>query len=241
MAQRRIRLVTFDALYTLITPRQPIHVQYSQEFAPYLGDLDPQAIKRSFKDAFRTIQREYPAYKNGSLVWWGEVIRQTALGAGANPSALEASLPRIVPSLMTRFSSKKGYKVYDDVTSALCELHDKGIVTAVVSNGDSRIRSALHDLRLPHLSEIVVSEEEGIEKPSPQIFWRVLERVNMEECSQSDRKNACIDYTGATGAGMNALLLQRGEERAHIEIEGQLSGMNIVHDLAMVVRWVGSY
>jgi hypothetical protein len=44
-----IRLVTFDALHTLITPRKPIHVQYAEEFRPYLGRLPPKAIARSFK------------------------------------------------------------------------------------------------------------------------------------------------------------------------------------------------
>src|SRR5437899_12520419 len=44
-----IRLVTFDALHTLITPRKPIHVQYSEVFSSYLGTLPPDAIARSFK------------------------------------------------------------------------------------------------------------------------------------------------------------------------------------------------
>jgi hypothetical protein len=44
-----IRFVTFDALYTLITPRKPIYVQYSEVFSPYLGTLPPDAISRSFK------------------------------------------------------------------------------------------------------------------------------------------------------------------------------------------------
>lgn len=44
-----IRFVTFDALHTLITPRKPIHVQYSEVFRPYLGTLPPDAISRSFK------------------------------------------------------------------------------------------------------------------------------------------------------------------------------------------------
>lgn len=44
-----IRLVTFDALHTLITPRKPIHVQYSEVFSPYLGMLPPDAIARSLK------------------------------------------------------------------------------------------------------------------------------------------------------------------------------------------------
>lgn len=45
----RIRLVTFDVLHTLIIPRQPIHVQYAEVFRPFLGTLEPDAIKASFR------------------------------------------------------------------------------------------------------------------------------------------------------------------------------------------------
>ena len=44
-----IRLVTFDALHTLVTPRLPVYVQYAQTFEPYLGALDPAALKSAFK------------------------------------------------------------------------------------------------------------------------------------------------------------------------------------------------
>jgi len=49
MALHPIRLVTFDALHTIIVPRLPIHVQYSQVFEPYLGVIPPGRIRRSFK------------------------------------------------------------------------------------------------------------------------------------------------------------------------------------------------
>ena len=44
-----IRLVTFDALHTIVTPRLPIYVQYSQTFEHNLGVLDPDALKQAFK------------------------------------------------------------------------------------------------------------------------------------------------------------------------------------------------
>jgi len=44
-----IRLVTFDALYTIIAPRLPVHIQYSQTFAPYIGILNPDSLRQSFR------------------------------------------------------------------------------------------------------------------------------------------------------------------------------------------------
>lgn len=79
-------------------------------------------------------------------------------------------------------------------------LHRRSTETAVVSNADSRMRMlcyviksctflanlpflytvyVLRDLELPRdLGPITLSEDEGIEKPSPEIFWRTLHRVN---------------------------------------------------------------
>ncbi|KAG5634780.1 hypothetical protein H0H81_000805 [Sphagnurus paluster] len=84
----RIQLVTFDALYTLIVPRLPIHVQYSQTFEPYLGALDPDSLRQSFRVAFRSLEKEDPVYSKGSYPWWAEVIRRTALGAGADEKGM---------------------------------------------------------------------------------------------------------------------------------------------------------
>lgn len=44
-----IKLVLFDALHTIITPRLPIHVQYAHVFQPYLGVLDPTRVQIAFK------------------------------------------------------------------------------------------------------------------------------------------------------------------------------------------------
>ena len=44
-----IRLVLFDAFSTLLVPRFPVYVQYSQVFKPYLGVLEPEKLKVSFK------------------------------------------------------------------------------------------------------------------------------------------------------------------------------------------------
>lgn len=44
----RVKLVLFDALYTIVKPRAPIHVQYTQVFEPYLGKVDPMRVKDAF-------------------------------------------------------------------------------------------------------------------------------------------------------------------------------------------------
>ncbi|KAG7439995.1 HAD-like protein [Guyanagaster necrorhizus] len=214
-----IRLVTFDALFTLINLREPVHVQYARAFKPFLGELDPDAVKSSFKTALAALKKERPAYDKGSNGWWSEVIRRTALGAKADSAALDKSLEDIVHALMHRFSSREGYKAYDDAIPLLEELHSRNIRTAVISNSDSRTRSVLHDLGFPkYLDPIILSEEEGVEKPSKAIFIRTLEAVNQNtdppielgECLHIGDELEC-DYYGGREAGMESLLV-RGEQ-----------------------------
>ncbi|KAK0461183.1 HAD-like domain-containing protein [Desarmillaria tabescens] len=209
-----IRLVTFDALFTLINLREPVHVQYTRAFKPYLGELNPDA-----DTALAALQKERPAYDKGSNSWWSEVIRRTALGAKADSAALDKSLQDIVHALMHRFSSREGYKAYDDAIPLVEELHSRGIRTAVISNSDSRTRSVLKDLGFPnYLDPIILSEEEGIEKPSKEIFIRALDAVNrktnppikLKECLHVGDELEC-DYYGGRDAGMESLLV-RGEE-----------------------------
>ena len=98
MSVLRVRLVTFDALYTLIKPRRPIHNQYAEVFERYMNlrRIDPDEVKRSFKIALRAVQTERPVYspglerrveyqsanRKGAEDWWREVIWRTGVGAG---------------------------------------------------------------------------------------------------------------------------------------------------------------
>ncbi|KAJ4467981.1 HAD-like protein [Lentinula edodes] len=237
-----VRLVTFDILHTLITPRWPIHVQYARAFKPYLGDIDPNSIKGSFKIALKALQIEKPAYEQGSQSWWTDVIRRTALGVGVNPQVLDASLGNIVPNLMKVFSSKEGYMEFEDTLPTLHALHTRQIYTAVISNSDSR-SSVLTDLELPnYMIPIVLSEEEGIEKPAKEIFLRTLERVNSIR-GERIRPEQCVhvgdeldaDYYGAVRAGMRALLLRRTGPGS--KQDENLNGVEVIRRLDEILHY----
>ncbi|KAH7913171.1 HAD-like domain-containing protein [Hygrophoropsis aurantiaca] len=252
-----IRLVTFDALHTLVTPRLPIYIQYSQTFAPFIGDLDPNSIKQSFKVALKQVQQEMPVYKsdNGAQGWWAEVIKRTAIGAGADRTAVESSLPEMVPKLLHRFSSKEGYKLFDESIFVLRELHRMKIRTALISNTDARMRLALDDLDVSkYFNPMLLSEEVGIEKPDVEIFQRacqkttyldgnVADTVSPQEVVHVGDELVC-DYNGAQSAGMEALLIRRpgpeGESERREDGEN-IQGLSVVNDLWGVVEWVKAH
>jgi len=238
-----IRAVLFDALFTLVAPRLPIYVQYSQTFEPYLGVLEPDLLKKSFKTALKQVQKEKPAYQSGAEGWWGEVIKRTAVGAGADPQVVARSLDEIVPRLLHRFSSREGYKLYDDSIPTLQRLRSANVRTGVISNTDARMRTALDDLGATlHLDTILLSSEEATEKPAREMFLRACARLGVqpsEAVHVGDELPA--DYYGAKESGLDALLVRRpgadGEGEAK-EADEDLSGVAVVSGLAQVVDWV---
>jgi len=242
-AMTKIRLVLFDAFATLLVPRLPVYVQYSQTFEPYLGVLEPSAIKSSFKIALKQLQADKPAYQSGADAWWGEVIRRTAIGAGAEPSAVDRNLGQMVPRLLARFGSKEGYKLYDDTVPCLQRLQDLNIRIGLVSNTDTRMRSVFADLGiLSYLDPVLLSEEQGIEKPSFEIFRRACEEgdVQLQEVLHvGDELKA--DYHGAKRCGIHALLVRRlgvdGEEEMKEDGE-DLHQVEVISSLSQVVEWV---
>ncbi|KDQ53589.1 hypothetical protein JAAARDRAFT_136995 [Jaapia argillacea MUCL 33604] len=243
-----IRLVTFDALHTILKPRLPIYVQYSQTFEPYLGVLQPEALKRSFKVALKQVQTEKPVYghENGSQGWWGEVIRRTAIGAGADPIAVTKHISTMTPLLIERFSSKQGYTLYPDTIPTFDTLREMGIKIGVISNCDSRMRGVLDDLKVtPYLSTIVLSQDEGFEKPEEEMFLRAYSRVDEdikpEQVVHVGDDLEC-DYKGAREAGLHALLIRRpdvdSEEKKVGEDVRAVSGLDDVVTFVEVLNWV---
>ncbi|KAI9456614.1 HAD hydrolase subfamily IA REG-2-like protein [Russula earlei] len=222
-----IRLVTFDALHTLIMPRKPIYVQYS---------------------ALTSLQAERPSYRAGATSWWSEVISRTALGAGADPHSVKIHLGTIAPCLIKRFSSGEGYTLFDDTLETLRRLGAIGVRTGVITNSDARMASVLKDLGISgYLSPILISEEERVEKPSISIFLAACVRggANPTETLHvgDDLRE---DYLGADNAGFHALLLRRAGWDGEREQKGPevdlrsrpLKSVSVVKDLHSVYAWV---
>lgn len=91
----------------------------------------------------------------------------------------------------------------------LSALRAQGLVTAVVSNSDGRVESILAKLGLRrHLSLVVDSQLEGVEKPDPEIFARALERLDIPAARAAYVGDIySIDALGARAAGLTPILL----------------------------------
>jgi putative hydrolase of the HAD superfamily len=114
--------------------------------------------------------------------------------------------------LVAAFTSPDFFRRYPDVDEALAELRARGFRLGIVSNWDPSLELLCANHGLPERVEFVVaSESEGFAKPGPALFQRALalagvtpERVVHVGDSYEH------DVVGASGLGIQAVLLDRG-------------------------------
>lgn len=102
--------------------------------------------------------------------------------------------------------------LYDDVWPTLKGLQSQGILTAILTNGPSD--GQRRKLKATGLGEavdhIAIGEEMGVSKPLAAAFQSVVNRFDLggaDVLMVGD--SPLLDYDGAVGAGLNALLLDR--------------------------------
>ncbi|MGH9400399.1 MAG: HAD family hydrolase [Thermoanaerobaculia bacterium] len=106
----------------------------------------------------------------------------------------------------------------EDAPEVLEALRGRGYRLAVISNADGRVRGLVERAGLAGFFEFVVdSAEIGVEKPDPRIFEAAAIRLDLPP-------SACayvgdiyeIDVLGARAAGLEAILIGRGEAPAGV-------------------------
>jgi beta-phosphoglucomutase len=104
-------------------------------------------------------------------------------------------------------------RLYPDVLPALEALHDLGMPLAVLSNFGRHLTGTLARFDLLRFFDfVVISAEVGLAKPDLRIFDLVVERAG------APRERLLYvgdDIEGATGAGLDAVLIDRGDRHAN--------------------------
>ncbi len=205
--------VTFDAVGTLIEPREPVGQTYARIARQHGVRLNPELLEARFREAygnapplcFPDLGEE--AVSHLEQEWWREVVRAVFSGVPW------ATVDRIFADLFRFYGGGEAWRVFSDVVPTLSELERRGIRRCVVSNFDARLFRVCADLGLaPRFDAIVVSSRAGAAKPAPEIFFRALAplRVRPEQAvhvGDSWRE----DVLGAQAAGMRALWIDRSQ------------------------------
>jgi putative hydrolase of the HAD superfamily len=195
----KVKAIFFDVGNTLLFPnRERIHAPLTKRGilpdADLLGDLECRT-KNQFDGMMTT---------NGSTdhsFWWlfySQLLSEIGLHDNAIRDQLVASI---------RNSGN-----WDTIRPGTAEqLRDIGkrYPIAVISNADGRIEDVLRRCGIAHCFRTITdSGLVGYEKPHPEIFRQALKSMNAApEESLYVGDVYSVDYLGATGAGMQAVLM----------------------------------
>lgn len=213
MAGPPISAVTLDAGNTLLHSDPSPAAIYAEQLSRFGPAVTPAEVGPVFQEAWTEMQRltapgtdRYGSVAGGEKAWWGAFVRKVL-------DTLEHPAPwrPLLDDLFEAFSQPSIWKTYSDTLPALREIRDQGVRLAVISNWDRRLPKILDDLELmPFFETVTVSGMEGVEKPSPEIFRRTLDRLELppeQVIHVGDSPHD--DYGGAAAAGLRPVLIDR--------------------------------
>ncbi len=195
----KIKVIFFDVGNTLLFPnRERIHAPLAERGlmpnADLLRDLECRT-KNQFDGMMTT---------NGSTdhsFWWmfySQLLSEIGLDDDAIRDQLVASIR----------NSANWDTIRPGTTAQLQEIGERYQI-AVISNADGKIEDVLRRCGIAHCFRTITdSGLVGYEKPHPKIFRHALKSMNAApEASLYVGDLYSVDYRGATGAGMQAVLM----------------------------------
>ena len=185
---------------------------YARVFADDGARFSTEELREALTRTWVDIQREKPGDRYGGVRgepdFWRDFlgrVRRRLDGGRLSEDSFE--------SLAEHFRQPGSWRVYSDVLPTLEALAGRGLILAVVSNWDSHLPRLLDSTGLAgYFRAVSVSAIEGTGKPEPEIFRRTCARLSLRPAEvlhvgDSPRE----DVEGARGAGLAALLLDRGD------------------------------
>ncbi len=209
-------VIFLDAVGTIIGVKDGVGEIYS-EFAHKFGvECDPVQVNAAFYQEFKASDPcVFPGVASAEIPeqeyqWWRRINQRTftQIGKIADFKDFEG----FFQALYAYFSTTAAWEVYPDTLVALDRWQQQGFTLGILSNFDTRLYAVLDALDLrKYFSSVTISTEAGAAKPSHLIFQQALSQHN---CLASNAwhigDSELEDYQGATAAGLQAWLLQRG-------------------------------
>lgn len=195
----KIKTVFFDVGNTLLFPnRERIH-------AP-LAERGVAADSEHLRSLERRIKNEFDSLMindgNHDHSFWSMFYAQLFADIGLNDDALR-------DQLVTGIRNSANWdQIRPDTCDELRQIARRYRL-GVISNADGRIEDVLRRCQIAEcFLSITDSGLVGYEKPHPEIFRQALESLNAQpEESLYVGDMYSVDYLGATGAGMQAMLM----------------------------------
>ena len=216
MIPRSIRVISFDAGGTLLTPFPSVGSVYAAGArAVGLGECDPDELNSRFAAAWhRSDGFDY------SRPAWSGLVADTFRGLVTDPES-----PELFRHLYDRFSQAAAWRIYSDVLPTLRGLRAAGFRLVVASNWDERLIPLFVALGLaPEFEWVAASAQVGFHKPDRRFFDAITRHLGISAdaiLQVGDQWRE--DVEGAQLAGWSAVYLSRRPKSS--------PGPNTIHSL----------
>ncbi len=205
-------IVFFDAGETLVHPMPSFPELFAACCADFGLEVDLARLSmasRSLMDEVEGKQRQGYTFTHdhdASRIFWLRFYRNLVTEIGYRDNHEE--LPE---RLYEAFSLPSNYGPYQDALETLRALSARGMRIGLISNFEAWLQDLLDGLGLSGYFEImVISGNEGVEKPNLEIYDRALKRAGVESGRALHVGDSPVsDFKGAMEAGMKAVLLDR--------------------------------
>ncbi len=196
---QRINVIFFDVGNTLLFPnRERIHAPLAERGVP-LSTGHLRDLERRVKNEFDSLMT---ADGNHDHSFWWMFYTQLFNEIGLRD---DAARDQLVDSIR---NSSNWDQIRPGTRESLLQIADQYRI-GVISNADGKIEGVLKRCQIDDcFLSITDSGLVGYEKPHPEIFRRALETLKAKpEESLYVGDMYSVDYAGATGAGMQAVLM----------------------------------
>lgn len=208
-----IKAVFFDLYHTLLRYDPPREEPLAKAINDFGIEVAPEALRRPLIAADEFIHQEHARLllskrpdeeKKALRAQYQAVVLKEA---GIEPTT------ELIGSILAKMHRTKFNQVlFDDVLPTLNELKSRGLILGLISNIDNDIAPLFRKLGLtPLLQVVVTSQGTGYSKPQPEIFREAIRQggVRAQEAIYVGDQYQ-VDVIGATKAGMQGILLDRG-------------------------------
>jgi putative hydrolase of the HAD superfamily len=210
-----IRAVFFDAVGTILFPRDPVWRTYGDCARRHGSPTTEEELRPKFHAAFA--RQELHDAQNG---WRTDEDRERARWRAIVGEVLgEAVADVCFAELWAWFSTAGAWTVNRDADQIVKELAHRGIVVGLASNFDARLDGLVRTMPelTPFRGKCVISSRVGWRKPAAEFFDAVVAAAGCAPARilhvGDDVRN---DVRGAAAAGIRAILYDP-EERAGSE------------------------
>ena len=206
------RVILFDATGTLFHVPRGVGWHYADVARRHGAELRVEELNAAFRAAWKempTLEETRAPRADADREWWRALVHRVLDACDARGEMDRAAY---FDELWDEFQRPGVWELYPETRGVLSALAGR-FRLGVVSNFDSRLRKILPQLGIAEFfDELVISSEEGAEKPSPHIFREALRRFAVtprEALHVGDDPDA--DWRGASEAGLQVFELRRPE------------------------------